>query len=162
MAVGFYLDGSGRDAALAEFWNGTSWKLEKAANPAGAAHTILQAVSCTSAKACTAVSDYDNSANTPLIFAERWNGTTWTVQSTPEPPNRSSPYRICLLREARSRSSARCLAASSSAAADAAAAEERAAADERAAANECAAAADERAAAAAAAALGRSSATAFT
>ncbi|HZZ96333.1 MAG TPA: hypothetical protein VFE19_04940 [Jatrophihabitantaceae bacterium] len=91
MAVGLYLDGSSKDAALAEYWNGTSWKLEPAADPSGSPYIILNAVSCTSAKACTAVGNYDDSAGTPLVFAERWNGTTWTVQSTPEPANSSTP-----------------------------------------------------------------------
>lgn len=42
-------------------------------------------MSCTSASACTAVGDYSNSA-TRVTLAERWNGTTWSIQHTPNPP----------------------------------------------------------------------------
>jgi hypothetical protein len=46
----------------------------------------LSGVSCTSARACIAVGSSGNSATgTQLTLAERWNGTTWTVQSTPNP-----------------------------------------------------------------------------
>jgi hypothetical protein len=49
----------------------------------------LNSVSCTSATACTAVGDYD-----PLAFpggssqtlGERWDGTSWSLQATPNRP----------------------------------------------------------------------------
>jgi hypothetical protein len=44
-------------------------------------------VACTSANACTAVGAYNTSTNVPLPLAERWNGSSWTVQPTPTPPN---------------------------------------------------------------------------
>ncbi len=43
-------------------------------------------MSCPSAAACTAVGSYANSAGTGLTLAERWDGTTWSVQTTPNPP----------------------------------------------------------------------------
>jgi hypothetical protein len=41
-------------------------------------------VSCTSATACTAAGFYSN-ATTTVTLAERWNGTTWSIQTTPNP-----------------------------------------------------------------------------
>ena len=53
--------------------------------PAGRATAILAGVSCTSATACTAVGNYRNSAGKLVTLAERWNGTSWTIQPTPNP-----------------------------------------------------------------------------
>jgi hypothetical protein len=52
-AVGAYNNTTG---PLAERWNGTSWKIQRAPNPA-VAGSIFYGVSCTSAAACTAVGD---------------------------------------------------------------------------------------------------------
>jgi hypothetical protein len=44
----------------------------------------LSAVSCTSARVCTAVGvKFVDGSNVPL--AERWNGTSWSIQRTPTP-----------------------------------------------------------------------------
>lgn len=77
-AVGFYSTSSG-SRALAERWNGTSWKIQptpSSANPED--FLLLFSVSCTSATSCTAVG---SSGGRPL--AERWNGTSWKIQPTP-------------------------------------------------------------------------------
>ncbi len=69
------------------------WTVETTANP-GSHFNQLQGVSCTSATACTAVG-FDglnatggNEARSTL--AERWNGTSWTVQPTPNTSGASS------------------------------------------------------------------------
>ena len=41
-------------------------------------------MSCTSASACTAVGNNYVNGNT-LTLAEHWNGTAWTIQTTPNP-----------------------------------------------------------------------------
>ena len=41
-------------------------------------------MSCTSASACTAVGYYA-SGSTYVTLAERWNGTKWSIQHTPNP-----------------------------------------------------------------------------
>jgi hypothetical protein len=85
-AVGSYVRGiGGPDLPLAERWNGISWKIQVIASPAGAKSTGLVAVSCSSATACTAVGGYNDSAGLPKTLAERWNGTSWTIQATPSP-----------------------------------------------------------------------------
>jgi hypothetical protein len=54
-------------------------------NPAAAIYADFAGVSCSAARACTAVGYYDNSANRELTLADRWNGTSWRIQATPNP-----------------------------------------------------------------------------
>jgi hypothetical protein len=71
--------------ALVELWNGTKWSVVKAGEPSGSHGPDLYGVSCTAAKACTAVGTwFDNSREHTL--AETWNGTKWSVQPSPNPP----------------------------------------------------------------------------
>ncbi len=72
---------------LAELWNGTSWTVESTPNPAVAhgENSVLSDVSCTSATACTAVGYYYNSVLSAFPLAEIWNGTSWTIEPTPNP-----------------------------------------------------------------------------
>jgi hypothetical protein len=51
-------------------------------------HSSLNGVSCASASACTAVGDYNN-GTTGVTLAERWTGTTWSIQHTPNPTGAS-------------------------------------------------------------------------
>jgi hypothetical protein len=88
-AVGIYNEPSG-GLILAERWNGTGWSIQSTPIPAGATSSSLGGVSCTSANACTATGGYTNSAGTGLTLAESWNGTTWSVQSTPNPAGATS------------------------------------------------------------------------
>jgi hypothetical protein len=44
-------------------------------------------VSCVSTSTCTAVGSYNGRSGFAATLAERWNGTTWSVQSTPNPTN---------------------------------------------------------------------------
>jgi hypothetical protein len=83
-AVGYYRK-SGVYRALAAVWNGTEWKLQTTPEPVGALSAQLEDVSCTAAGACTAVGNYKNSSGTTLSLAERWNGTEWKIQTTPNP-----------------------------------------------------------------------------
>jgi hypothetical protein len=63
---------------LAEHWNGRRWSIQP--TPTSKSPGVLNAVSCTSASACTAV------GGTPSkLLAERWNGTRWKVQHVPVP-----------------------------------------------------------------------------
>lgn len=84
-AVGVYYDKAGAGVALAERWNGSGWKMQTLASPSGAAGTYLNAVSCTSATACTAVGGYYTSSSSNLPLAEQWNGTSWKVQDMANP-----------------------------------------------------------------------------
>jgi hypothetical protein len=83
MAAGYDLNSSGKYVSFAEGWNGTEWTIKSTPNPSGAQATVLQGVSCTSASACTAVGDYESSSGNWETLVERWNGTEWTIQTSP-------------------------------------------------------------------------------
>jgi hypothetical protein len=84
-AVGDYSNSSAAQVTLAERWNGTKWVVQSTSNPSGGQFIDLLGVSCSSATACTAAGDYENSSGVFVTLAERWNGTKWAVQSTPNP-----------------------------------------------------------------------------
>jgi hypothetical protein len=89
-AVGTAFDTAGsRDVNLAEAWNGKSWGVQAIPNPVGATNSVLYAVSCTSASACTAVGVEDNAAGFPRAMVERWNGMAWRIQAVPQPSKRT-------------------------------------------------------------------------
>jgi hypothetical protein len=69
---------------MAEVWNGSSWTIR---NPVadGPGDSSLAAVSCTSASNCIAVGAGDNTPAGLLPLAERWDGTSWSVQQMPRP-----------------------------------------------------------------------------
>jgi hypothetical protein len=71
-------------STLAEAWNGTAWSIQASPNPTGATRSQLQGVSCPSAGACTAVGTYWVST-TSFTMAEAWNGTAWSLETTPNP-----------------------------------------------------------------------------
>ena len=71
---------------LAERWNGTTWTLEDVPSPSSGPHVdaSLTAVSCSASMACVALGQYG-----PLDlqqFAEGWDGTRWSLQTTPPTP----------------------------------------------------------------------------
>jgi hypothetical protein len=70
---------------LAERWNGTAWTVQSSPSPAGAVSSYLTSVSCSSATACTATGFYQDGSGSRLSLAETWNGSSWTIQSTPNP-----------------------------------------------------------------------------
>jgi len=82
-AVGFYVNSSGTGVNLAERWKGTKWSIQPTPNPSGSQFGFLNGVSCTSSSACEAVGSYLNSSGTGVNLAERWNGTKWSIQPTP-------------------------------------------------------------------------------
>jgi hypothetical protein len=83
IAVGARTDKFGNPVGtLAERWNGTRWSIQPTPNPAPGG--VLAAVSCTSASACTAAGNLNGTAHSgTTTLVERWNGTNWAVQPTP-------------------------------------------------------------------------------
>jgi hypothetical protein len=67
---------------LGERWNGTSWSLQTTSNPTLPPNPVNQAslgpVACPSSSLCLAAG-YD--VNAGAGFAERWNGTSWSILS---------------------------------------------------------------------------------
>jgi hypothetical protein len=82
-AVGNFSTATGRVRALAERWNGTTWRIQ--AMPKTAASTWFFGVSCPAAHACTAVGNQDHGSAGTRPFAEAWNGTAWHIQTVPLP-----------------------------------------------------------------------------
>ena len=73
------------------------WATTPALEPAGDIYAGLYEVSCTSSTACTAVGQSGNSAGTvDMPLAERWNGTSWTVQHPPAPAWTAPPVLYSL------------------------------------------------------------------
>jgi hypothetical protein len=67
---------------LAERWNGRTWSVERTVRPAGSENDYeLLHVSCVSTVACAAVGLRFN-RHGERTLAERWNGKTWTLQSS--------------------------------------------------------------------------------
>ncbi|HEV2239418.1 MAG TPA: hypothetical protein VGR98_00125 [Streptosporangiaceae bacterium] len=83
LAVGQYVSHLGStdsQPTWAEHWNGTSWT-GVFPDVASSSYNTLDSVSCTSATACTAVGSYRDSSGITFPLAERWNGTSWALQS---------------------------------------------------------------------------------
>lgn len=96
VAVGSYVTGSYLasdgvhtlflSAPVAESWNGARWELLPLPSlPPGAQTGDLVAVSCTSGSACMAVGRSFDEAGHEALFAERWDGDTWSLESMPAP-----------------------------------------------------------------------------
>jgi hypothetical protein len=68
---------------LAEKWNGKTWKIIPTRAPAGATHSYLDAVSCTSANSCYAVGSYASGSTMGSPLIERWNGSKWLLMNSP-------------------------------------------------------------------------------
>jgi hypothetical protein len=85
IGVGYSVGSSGRSTLLAEAWNGTAWSIQAPVLPVGAVASSLAGVSCLSATFCEAVGSYVTATNTTATLAEKWNGTTWSIQATPNP-----------------------------------------------------------------------------
>jgi hypothetical protein len=90
MAAGFYYDSSvSAWLPLTESWSGGAWTQRTAAKPAGSTNSYFYGVSCTSSTVCTAVGDWIVNAQSvnEYTLAERWNGSSWAIQTTPNPPS---------------------------------------------------------------------------
>ena len=86
-AVGWYSTGSGR-ILLVERQDGTSWSTQTP--PSVSSDNQFTSVSCVPASRCTAVGTYYTNAPsglTSLSFAETWDGSQWSAQATPSPPD---------------------------------------------------------------------------
>jgi hypothetical protein len=70
---------------FAERWNGFAWSTMLALGPAGASGAKLVSVSCISASFCMAVGDYFESSGHEKTLAEKWDGSGWSIVSSPNP-----------------------------------------------------------------------------
>jgi hypothetical protein len=67
---------------LAVTWNGTSWSMTKLPSPPYSGDTTLSSVSCTSSTSCFAVGMW-MFGQVGQTLVEHWNGTSWSVVSSP-------------------------------------------------------------------------------
>ena len=78
--------GASDNQALAESWDGSTWTVQRTPIPAGATGAQLSGVSCASSAACTAVGSFGEGGGQGLTLVERWSGSAWTIQSSPNAP----------------------------------------------------------------------------
>jgi len=71
--------------APATAWAG-GWTLETPAAPAHAISTELDGVSCSAPGGCAAVGHWVGADHNALTLSELWDGTSWSVKSTPGAP----------------------------------------------------------------------------
>jgi hypothetical protein len=89
--------GSSNGLPFVERWDGRSWTIQATPNlaPPGFSYDSLWGVSCTAADACTAVGNtYYPGTSVPVTLAERWDGITWTTETTPTPADGGSLNRV--------------------------------------------------------------------
>jgi len=89
-AVGQNFDqSSDHVVTFAQAWNGSTWTMQPTPNPAQTQGSSLAGVSCTSASSCSAVGQYQSSNLSTFgalqTLVEVWDGTAWTLRSTPNP-----------------------------------------------------------------------------
>jgi hypothetical protein len=73
----------------ADVWNGSSWSAQTIPEPAGSTSASLAGVSCVTAAFCEAVGKYNDTSGDTLSLGLTWNGTSWAVQTTPNPAGAS-------------------------------------------------------------------------
>ena len=85
------VNGIASTAALAEWWNGTKWTVEKTAVPLAAGLMQVYGVSCAARTFCVMVGNYVDANRNLFLLAEVWNGSTWTLAKTARPKSTASP-----------------------------------------------------------------------
>jgi hypothetical protein len=82
-AVGVYFnDQGGYLRTVVESWNGSAWSLTSSPNR-GWNDNYLDSVSCVSASSCKAVGGYVNASGVQRTLVESWNGSVWSLASSP-------------------------------------------------------------------------------
>jgi len=86
-AVGGWKNSAYEQFTLAYRFNGVStWTLQSTPNPAGSIASVFQEVSCPTETSCTADGSWVSSGGgSNMTLAESWNGTSWSIQGTPNP-----------------------------------------------------------------------------
>lgn len=63
----------------------SGWAVQPIPTPTGATQVTLNDVSCIAPTTCVGVGDYNTVSSSSLTLSERWTGTRWVVQHTPNP-----------------------------------------------------------------------------
>jgi hypothetical protein len=83
--AGHYSNPASAQAAV-EHWDGTKWTVATIPKPAGATDSTFYGLTCRSATNCTAVGHF-GTASTARTLIERFNGTSWSIPTSPKPTN---------------------------------------------------------------------------
>lgn len=85
-AVGYFYKLAGYRFTLTKRWNGTTWVTVGSPNPnKGKGDNELDGVTAISATDVWAVGDAENASNAQNTLAEHWNGTQWSIITSPNP-----------------------------------------------------------------------------
>lgn len=82
------------DRALAEHWNGRTWRVVTVPSPKAFGQTDLTGVACDGNSACIAVGQRGAGQGGTLV--ERWDGARWSVQAAPSPGGSSLSDVSCV------------------------------------------------------------------
>src|SRR5215218_7469106 len=82
-AVG-HSSSSGRQKTLIERWNGTQWRVVTSPNAGTSGDNALTSIDALSSTSAWAVGS-SRTANSRKSLIQRWNGTSWTIVSSPNP-----------------------------------------------------------------------------
>lgn len=83
---------TGQTQPLAAAWSGGAWTALSVPDPAGTQLASLASVSCASATSCAAVGSFlSTELGGEVPLAERWNGTSWSIQDVPTPAGVTNP-----------------------------------------------------------------------
>jgi hypothetical protein len=94
-AVGYYTAGSGFSAQYQTFvihWDGTSWSIVASPDTSTTQLNILNAVTCNSTSDCWTVGYYQNSSFIYQTLIEHWDGSAWSVVSSPNSGTQSNYF----------------------------------------------------------------------
>ena len=83
VAVGQYYLSDVFSQTLIDSWNGSVWSIVPSANTSPTQINQLRGVSCSSPSACTAFGFYEPSSNSDQTLIESWNGSVWSIVSSP-------------------------------------------------------------------------------
>jgi len=78
---------------FADAWTGARWRMRPAAQPVSVRAGVLSGISCRTRAFCVAVGSKLNRRNRVVPLSERWNGSSWAVQSV-TPPTGGSATRL--------------------------------------------------------------------
>jgi hypothetical protein len=81
--------GHSGSATLIEHWNGTSWAVVPSPSP-GPLFNVLNGIAVVAANDIWAVGSSQNSSGISATLIEQWNGTSWSVVTSPSPGSAAS------------------------------------------------------------------------
>jgi len=92
VAAGYSVNTSGYDQTLIEAWNGSSWSIASSPNTSSTQGNYLDGVSCPSASSCVAAGGYVNTSDYSQTLIEAWNGSSWSIASSPNTSSTQGNY----------------------------------------------------------------------